>query len=362
MEVRLYNRDLASPSLDSDLTFSHERMKFSTRLNGGFYICSFRLKMDLPKAWDWVIKRIGYRLIIADGKQTLWEGRLEDIGLDASGVIVTAYGYYANLSDIPYNTAFNAVASVVIKAVLTANCAQISSDQSHIAATDITIDSAADASYADIYPQQLVEKLLAFSDSTSGKWYFAIWENRIPYLAKRTVSSVDWNVGLVDFNRFQLKHRLADLWNSVYAIYQAGGAIARTADSDNANSQTKYGLTRRYRVADLGAVAAVSAQAARDGWLEDHRDIYPRLNDMVLGAYVYDSDVARYPSSWIRAGQVLRVRDLVPASADAGSVARDALRTYYIVETEYDVDSRQLRIIPDTENSGLMSLLAKKLT
>ena len=359
MEIKLYNRDLATPELVEDLTYQVERLRFSTKYHGGYNICSFRLKKDLPHAWEWITDKMFYRLVITDVTKTLWEGRVEDIGLSIGEVVVTAYGYFANLSDIPYYTAYNANADVIIKAVLTANCAQISADQTNIAATDIAIDSAAADSYLDIYPQAIVEKVLAFSDSTFGKWYFGIWEDRVPYLIKRDDSTVNWRVSLADFTKFNLKHRAGNLWNAAYTVYRIAGVLSRTADADDTTSQTHYGLERKKVIPDLGEVAAGSAQAARDAWVQDNKDIWPRLTDMVLGDTIYDTNGKAFPSSWLRAGEVLSVIDLVPSTSDLDTVARDALRTYYIIETEYDMDRAEMRITPDKESTRLDTLLAK---
>jgi len=360
MEVKLYPVDPTDDTLQDDLTYKHDRMVFSTRLHGGFAKCRFRLKADLPEAWEWITKRLFFRLKITDVLKTLWEGRLEDITLTSAGVEVTAYGYWASMTDVPYTTAYNANADVVIKAVLTAVCPQIDSDQTNIDATGgPAIDSGAADGYLDITAQEIVRKLLKFSDDTNNaKWYFAIWEDRIPYMSARSVSTVNWNARLQDFAEFKLGYRGGDLWNSAYAVYEVGGAVARTADANDTDSQTKYGLTRKYAISNLGGVAAGAAQSARDGWLANHKDAWPRLTNMVLGQYIADTNGRIHPSSWVRAGEVLRVMDLVPASIDAGTVSRDALRTYYIVETEYDVERGRLKIVPDTRNKRLSTQLA----
>jgi len=237
--VKLFDRNLSSPVIIEDLTTQVENLRFSTKLSGGYNACSFTMQKTIMDSWKWMTDRAFYRLIVEDGQKILFEGRVEDRSIVGGSLGVTAYGYYANLTDIPYNTAYNAVASVVVKAILTAVCTQISSDQTNIDTTDIAITSAADSSYLDIYPQQLVEKLLAFSDSgNTGKWYFAIWEDRIPYMYERSVSSVDWLVNLRDLARFRLTHRGADLWNAAYAVY-ANGGLARTADADDTDSQNK---------------------------------------------------------------------------------------------------------------------------
>jgi len=252
------------------------------------------------------------------------------------------------------------VASVVIKAILTANCAQISSDQTNIDATDVTIDSAAASSYVDIYPKEIVNKLLDFSDTSKNQWYFAIWEDRIPYLKTRSTSSIGWVVGLGDLARFRLKHSGSELWNSCYAIYDVGGTLTRTADADDSTSQSKY-FKRQKVIPQLGTVAAAAAQAQRDAWVQEHKEIWPKLEDIVLGDTVWDANGVPFPSSWVRAGEVIRIRDLVPVSTDAGAVTRDALRTFYIIETNYNADARTNRIIVDTESSSLDAILARRL-
>jgi len=368
MDIKLYDRNLTTPAPPDDLTDKVQNLKFSTKLHGGFYLCTFNLKADLPEAWEWFTGKAFCRLVISDATRTLWEGRIEDIGLSEGAVTVTAYGYYANLSDIPYNTAYNDNFDVVLKAVLTACCTQISADQSNIDATGgPAITSGADSEYLDIYPKEIVEKLAKFSDDTySGKWFFAVWEDRVPYLKRRVTTAIDWQTAPCDFARFKLVHRGAELWNSCYAVYDAGGVVTRTATTNDTDSQTKYGssaasFTRRKVIPQLGSVAAATAQAARDHWLEEYHEIWGRMEDMVLGPNVQDANGVPYPSSRVRAGDVLRVRDLVPASADLDAIARDALRTFYIVETSYDAERGELRITPDLESASLDAILAKKV-
>ncbi len=360
IEVEIYNSNLTSPTLMEIVTPRVENLRFSTRLHGGFHLCSFDMKADLIECYQWLYERIGYRVVISDGAKTLFEGRLEEPELSLGKIGLTFYGYYANLSDVPHSTAYNDTADVVIKAVLTACCTQISTDQTHIDATNITVTSGANASYLDIYPQRLVENLLKFSDSTYSRWYFAIWENRIPYLSKRSITSVNWQVNLRDFTQFNIIRRLGDLWNSSYAIYSGGGtAVLRTANYDNTYSQSKYNLTRQYVVSSLGTVTSDAALSSRAYIVEEYKELYPRLSNVTLGEFVYDSNGVRYPSHWVRAGEVIRVLDLLPSSSIMDSVTRDAQTTFYITETEYDADSRRMSLVFDTENESLDAILAR---
>jgi hypothetical protein len=295
--------------------------------------------------------------------QALWEGRIEDITVYPWGIKVTAYGYYANLSDLPYATAYNDVWSTVLEDVLDANCVQISSDHSNMAATDIAVVSSADASYLDITCMEMVNKFLPLSDSTFQIWDFAIWEDRIPWLTTRASPSLNWECSLRDFSSPEvplLSYRAKEMYNSAYARYQVAGVLNRTATGDDAGSQTKFGLTRRYAIPDLGGVAAATAEAARDAWLARNANLWPSFTEAPsLGAKVFDTNGIPFSSSWVRAGDVIRIKDLVPASATLDAVTLDALRTFFITETEYDAERQELTIYFDRDPQGLDALLAK---
>ncbi len=372
MIKQIYDRTLATPLLTDDITHIVQHLRFSTKLPGGFSICSFDMRMDWQKAFEFITSRHGYRLVITDDaldpKHILFEGRIEDPTISPGTVGATAYGYWASLSDVPYWTAYNATLDVITKAVLTANCPSISSDQSHIATTDVAIIST-DATL-DIYPNQIIENGLAGAVTTGIIWDAAVWENKwnatgnyLPlfYLTARAPTTIDWDVRLQDFNAFDYALPLGNLWNDAYAIYTASSVLTRTATNPNAASIAKYGVTRRYVIPNLGEVAAAYAQAQRDKWITEHKDVHPRFGSCVLGEYAYNTNGIRYPSSWVRAGQVLRISDLVPATGDLSAVTLDGLRTFFIIETEYDEEARTNRLTLDTESTSLDSLLARKL-
>lgn len=358
-EVKLFDGNLSSPTFMEDLTPLVQGLRFSTKLHGGYYLCSFNLDVPMSKGWEWLTKRMFYRLEVADGQVLLFEGRLQDIELTFRGVHLVFYGYYSSLNDDYYTAAYNDVASEVIKAALTAASPQINADQTHIDATDIIITSAADASYLDISVRELAEKLAAFSDSSQNEWHFAVWEDRIPYFSARSISAVDWKVRLDMLNRFALSHRAGLLWNSAYAVYLAAGVLTRTADADDTTSQTKYGLTRRFRIPNLGTVVAEAATAQRDYWVEQHKDIWPTLEDFVLGDTVLDVDGVPHPSYKVKAGDVIRVLDLFPVTQDLDAVERDALRTFFVMETEYEAETGLNRLVVDTPRRDLTALLAR---
>lgn len=357
MEIVLFDNNLASPTYQEDITEKVQGLNFSTKLNGGFHLCSFALKAAPPEAWEWLTKKIFYRIVISDFKKVVWEGRIQDPGLSAGVAVATAYGYWASLNDITTTDAWNVVMSTAIKNHLTNSCPQISADQTNIDTTDVSITTIGEAGYIDIKIQKIFRKYLEYGDASGNQWYFAIWENRIPYLKQRDTSTVQWHVNLLDLNKFKLRHRGGELWNSVYAKHGAG----RTNTVTDPISIAKYGVTRHYGIPELGSVGIPAAEAARDRWLAEHKDVWPSLEDIILGDTVYDANDVPYPSSWVRAGEVIRILDLVPVTGDLDEVTRDALRTFYIMETNYNADRKENRIIVDTENKSLDAILARKL-
>ena len=74
---------------------------------------------------------------------------------------------------------------------------------------------------------------------------------------------------------------------------------------------------------------------------------------------VLDADRAPTPLWRVRAGDVIRIDDLVPASADLDAVTLDGLRTFHIVETEYDHLSNTLRLQPDLSQRTLARVLQR---
>lgn len=363
MEVRVYDRNLVTPVLWTVEWDRVRRLMFSTKIHGGFNLCSFRLDCSPAEAWDWLAHRLNYRVVVSHLSSTLFEGRLEDVQITPEGgATLTALGYYSNLGDIPYATAYADVASEIIKDVLTANCAQISTDYTHIAATDVTVDSSAGEEYLDLYPMELFARILAFSDTTSKTWDFAIWEDRVPWLVQRAASSVDWFVNLEDLQGFSFGISLGQLWNAAYALYRTLGVLSRTADADNADSQTKFGLERKKVIHDVGEVAAANAQAARDGFLAEYAKLYPSMGQSptILGP-VYDSNGIAHDNFEVRAGQVMRIRDFLPDTISLDSVSRDGFSTFYIAETEYDAESRGLRVVFERREPTVEQLMAQIL-
>jgi len=358
LQIILYKRDFTT--VEEVLTDQVENLSFSTKLHGGFGMASFTLGRNWLDSFIWLQNRQFYHLEIKDGVKTLFEGRLQTIKPHAGLLYIEAFGYWSSLKDQVENTAYNANADVVIDAALAAHAPAINADRTNIAATGgPAITSAANESYLDISVQSLIAKLLNFGSAAGDQWHFAVWEDRIPYMAAKSITTMDWNIRLGDLTDFKLRHSTEDLWNSVYAIYSIAGALNRTATVSDATSLASYGVTRLYAIPNLGDVVVAAANAARDTFLARFKDIHPVLSPFLVGDKVYDANGIPFPSSWIRAGQVIRVTDLVPATGDLDAVTSDSLRTFYIVGTNYDANRRENSLTVDSPSKNLDAVIAR---
>jgi hypothetical protein len=361
LTITLYNADLVSPTRVEDLTQRIENLRFSTLLHGGFGHCTFDLVCSLGEVWEWRLKRYFYRLVIREVDTVIWEGRLEDIEFTLKGLRVTFLGYWRNLADEPYNASWGVsptYADEIIKDMLTNKCPQIAADQSNIQSPglDITPQTFDD----DRYPIDLVRLLAEFSDSTQQVWYFAIWADRIPHFFPRNTSTVDWYVWLRNVDSIRLMASAKEFWSRVYSVYLSSGTKTRTATSTDSEAEAKY-IKRVRAVTGLGEISAAAAESRRDMELEYRKEIQQQTDAFVVTA-VYD-DKGKSRDLWrVRAGDVVRIADLVPASTDLDAVSLDALRTFYIVETRYDAARARLTLVPDRESRRLAVSVAELLS
>ena len=99
-----YDRSYASPGWFENLTDRlAEPAVFSTAIPGGFKQAAVYLRAMPEEAWRWYEERIFYRLCgYSLAGRLLFEGRIEEARLSPVGVVLTAYGFYRNLSDRTY--------------------------------------------------------------------------------------------------------------------------------------------------------------------------------------------------------------------------------------------------------------------
>ena len=363
LAVQLYDNNLTGPTFIADLGNRCQNLQFGTKLHGGFNQCSFTLNQNRGTNYQYAYMQPNYRVVVTSGGNTLYEGRIQDPMFDAAGNPgFTAYGYYASLDDQYYYTSYSNPFDTVLKAMLTGACPLISGDQTQINAGALTLStvvSTADTSYLDQSVRSLAEKLVQQSDTAFNKWYMAVWENRRFYLFTRKITPVTWTVQLKHFKTAQWLLQTQNLWNDVYGIYTSGGNLTRTSEYPDANSIAAYGLTRKYAIPNLGAVSAASvAQNTAQSWLGYYKTIWPSATNIDLYDKVFDSWGCMQPSWRVRAGDVICISDLVPATANALPTGSNAINTFYITETKYDFANMTNTLTFETKSLDLYALLA----
>ncbi len=340
-------RDTAGTDIETRLRTGHKDLSFGTRMPGGFWECSMLFPCDRVTAFDWYDNQFGYRLTIYEADEVVWDGRVEDMEIVDEGVRITARGYWANCSDVPFNATYAGTESAgdVIKAALTASCSQIAADQTNIDNGVVV----APIEYLDNkYPATIFEEL-GEAGSAGTPWYAYVYEDKT-FCFRARGTSVNWEIGMRNLSAgaVSLTRSLKEVWNSVAAEYTDGTTKLVTGTAADAASTAKYGLMRR-RVLSGGAAPAVYGTAIRDVFLTEHKNT-PQRSSLKIDGCVYGAGAGSQgemsPLWRLRAGDRLRITDLVP-SATTASDAPDGLRIFHVLETTYEYENNTLSLTPD---------------
>jgi len=383
-KVRLYD-DKNRTTLIRDLTDRITRtFNFSTIIQGGFGICNLYYACSFGEAWN-ALNRENlpgwhyYHLDIREDTRIVWEGRLMNpeivIESDQIGLNLTALGYHSSMRDQLYddqdagNTNWETVAGTVttgqvLRELVTKSCPDINGT------LDIDLDTTdikgLTALHNRDYPQNfLVDVLAPIAGTGTLPWHWTVYDDRKPKWAERTTSNIDWFVYLRDIvgEGLTLKQQGEHLRNHVLPVI---GTAEGTSTTD-AESTGRY--PRRDIKINLGAgVPNAAANLARDRVIAERRFPQQQSAFGVKGS-IYSANAAglgaiagallERPKWWVRAGEIIRVQDLVPASQATPEL--DALRTFFIMGTTYDVLRDRLSVQPDQPANALGALLSRRI-
>ena len=244
----------------------------------------------------------------------------------------------------------------IIKEVLTDECPDINSDQSNIAAG--SRDLAGIDFSTKAYPQDIVNDLTKNSDDDNSVWFFAIWENRIPYLFKRAVTQVDHYVWLESLDDLRLTQSATELRNAILPFVGSTEGTTQTNTTSLAlypRREFKVSLKTGTNANTQGDAATTAAEERGFPRQQQSFTVSGRIYNAVAGDA--GARLEEIPLWRVRAGDVIRIQDLVPATAATPSL--DDVRTFYIMETEYDADTNTLTVQPDRRRRSLPSIIAK---
>jgi len=371
LQIRLFDNNLTSPTLIDDLTERISKLSFTTALNGGFRDATFMLTMGFDQAWQW-LSREGkrgfhfYRVVIYEAHDIVWEGRITDIALKVQnldhGILVNCLGYWSATRDQLYSdddhtdwtSGSGHQIDEIIKEILTEECPDINSDQTNITA------GSRDLAGIDLssrkYPQEYINELTQLSDDDQAVWFFAIWDNRVPYLFKRSVTNIDWLVYLENLDNLTLQQSALTLRNAITPVV---GGTEGTTQTDAA-SLVLYPRREELATLQTGTNANTQADSAKmkvaDRALPRQQQAFTVTGRIFSTASTDTGGRLEESPLWrVRSGDVIRIQDLVPSSAATPEL--DDLRTFYIMATNYDATTNILTIQPDRRPRQLSTIL-----
>ena len=365
-----YNKN----SLLDDFTDNFTGLNFSTALHGGFKQCNMRVPMELERIWlyferDRLAGRHFSHLEVLQENTVVWEGRVMQVGFDPSGanlaLELSAAGYWSSLRDQLYDSAdagntnwASGSHSVddIIKEMLTNSCPDINSDQTNI--DDPNLDVGGITLTDRDYPQNIIiDKLPMTSDGTD-QWHFSIWDNRKPYFKQRVATTLHWTTFTSELGAGSTISQSAyELRNSILPV-KSGAEGTAAADDDRR-------ATVPLREAKLEIQAGVPTAAQneeRDRSLAERKRPQQNQKFNLTGRVWSTKNSGAFIGTplWnVRAGEVIRIADLVPYSVSTPEF--DRLRTFFINETEYDAIANTLRIVPDRPSTDLIKILIRSI-
>ncbi len=359
-------------TLLDELTGLFNVLQFSTGLHGGFKRCTISVPKPLDQIWLYLARenlvgRHFAHIEVLEEQYTVWEGRLMDVGFEMSAgnlsLELEAAGYWNSLRDQYYdaadagNTDWTAsgphTIDDIIKEMLNDEGPDISTDQTNI--EDPGLDVVGIVLTDRDYPQNIIATKLPMTNSSNAQFFFAIWEDRLPYLTERVTTTLHWVTTLSELTDLRLHQGAYGLRNTILPVKNA---VEGTEASD-ADSQALY-PKRELKVTVQEGVPTAAENLERGRALAEKKNPEQSQQFSITGK-VYDTraDGSAIPRpKWrVRAGQVLRINDLVPASITAAYL--DRLRTFYILETQYDAGSDRLVVTPDRFRRTLTNILPR---
>ena len=346
-------------------------LEHGTRLPGGFHELSLTIAATESEFRDWRQNRLLDRLVLEESAgRTVWEGRIEGVALaDRWQVSLTARGYWSNLTDSvrnrSYVTGTDTGGSIIAGLLgdIHAQARQLSPSVEHVAAGPTIVHE-----YQDDWTiwRILTDRRRGVASFGSGSGArqapysdtgmdVAVWEGRKLHYQPRLVPSIIWHSYIRPENgggvvHLPLRVDWSDLANAVSVTYERAGEIMRTPQAIDAKSIARH-IRRERNVSNIGESASATAVQRRDTELNLRSHLRPAAAALAVNR-VWDGDGIEWPLCRVRAGDVIRIPDFTPSTADLDRLVFDAYRTFFIEETSCDHVTGALTIRPDSESTA----------
>lgn len=284
----------------------------------------------------------------------IWRGRLEDVRLVPDGIEIVALGAWSALGDAPYTntpstpTTADVIAKDMLAEVVLLNPDQLSDVEARIEDPGVNVY---DEIYEDADMRTVLTRLATLGDSQTPprQWEVGVWERDMLHFRPRGTDARIWYVDTADLT---VERSLSQVWNSVYSRYNSGGST--TATATDAQSVTRYGVTRR-RVVTSRTADATQAARERDAALADSATPIPRASVPVT--HIFTATGVPAPLWMVRSGDTIVLRNLPPEAGDL----IDRIRTFRIAETRYRCDDNTLEVTPEAPLPSLDVLVSRAL-
>jgi len=367
--------DYNKATLLDDFTDDFTGLSFSTSLHGGFSRLSMKVPMGLDRIWLYLERenspgRHFAHIEILEEQSIVWEGRIMVVGLDPSGVnlslAIEASGYWGSCRDQLYDPAdaghtnwtsgSNHFANEIIAEMLTSKCPDINADQSNMDSPSLEL-AGIDLTARD-YPQNIIVSKIPMTSDGTDQWFFAIWENRKPYLKQRVATTLHWTTYTSELGSgSSLQQDAYQLRNNILPVKDGTEGTA-AADAERRSTVP----VRDLQLTIQKGVPTAAENEERDRALAEKKTPQQSQRFIVNGRIWSTEDEGAFmgkPLWRVRAGEVIRIADLVPATVATPTF--DALRTFYINETSYDAVSNRLTIVPDRPPTDMTRLVTRSI-
>lgn len=371
-KLHLYDNNLASPTLIE--TYGEESAALalihSTVLHGGYGEMMFQVQTSEGLFWEYYLNREGYRLLLEYGDDPLWEGRIIQVQQTENKLLIKALGYwhhltqrYVNFGAAKVYTAQNA--DVIIKDLLTNYTADINSDQSNIASPGIAMTKTLTNLTVWDAITDPTSGIAGGTDANSDPWFFAIWHgkpasnnalSRLPYFKVRDLSTIHWNVLTRNISP-KPQITLPAGWRRTRVIthYLVAGVDTWTAAQTDTNLEATIG--RREVLISIGTSDVTTANNQRDRIYAERRNLRVEMPSSLSIANLFDRDGVEQPPCKIRAGDILRINDLIPATAGLDAATQNGLNTFLVRKTRCDHIRGVVDVELDLEDTSLIAKL-----
>jgi hypothetical protein len=358
-----------------DFTDSFTGLTFSTQLHGGFGRCQITVPMELDRIWLYLERenlagRHFAHVEVLEETTIIWEGRIMVVGLDPSGANLAlrleVAGYWnatrdqlydpADAGNTDWTSGSNHFADEIIKEMLDDECPDISTDQTNIDAPALEL-AGIDLTSRD-YPQNIIASKIPMTSDGTDQWHFAIWQNRTPYFKQRVATTLHWTTYTSELGPgSSLEQDAYQLRNSILPVKDGAEGTAAT-DADRRSTVP----IRELAVTIQKGVPTAAMNEERDRALAEKRTPQQSQRFIITGrVWSTKAEGASIGSPlWrVRAGEVIRISDLVPATVATPEF--DALRTFFINETQYDAITNRLTVVPDRPPADLTRLVTRSI-